>query len=467
MSQPILEAGNYLDQPRTKMLCEKWSKRINFMTEQLKDEKSTGIHFGFERKAALAKILENTQNFIKTNLGEAVQSTDIGQYKRYALDIVTTVIPNLIAFEVVSVQPLENRVGMVNYIKYTYNTDKGKTTAGTEFASSLNLGPTDVNYTSQTIQNEAMVIAESAEVKNNLSWHPVIPGSVTITHGDVVITDDGLGKLKAATGLTGEGTIDYATGAVTYTLSEEDTSSVPTADYKYNNEFLPMEKIPEIGLKIVSLPITAQPRRLKAFYSFEGAYELKKEYGQDMQQILNAEAAAEIQREIDVEICLDLLRGAGASTPLTWSKKQPVGVNMIDHYDSFAITLEDGSSKIYQKTRRVHANFVICGTNVRTVIGANRQFVPSNVTNVVGPYFFGTLNGLKIYVNPEYPVDAFVLGYKGDNLLHAGYIYAPYMPIMTSDLVQLEDLAGRKGWVTMYGKILLNRDFYCAGQITA
>lgn len=38
---------------------------------------------------------------------------------------------------------------------------------------------------------------------------------------------------------------------------------------------------------------------------------------------------------------------------------------------------------------------------------------------------------------------------------------------MTSDTVQLEDLAGRKGFVTMFGKICVNSNLYLRGRITA
>lgn len=168
-----------------------------------------------------------------------------------------------------------------------------------------------------------------------------------------------------------------------------------------------------------------------------------------------------------MEICNDLYKFANAGVELVWSKTQPTGVTLIDHYDSFVVKLEEGSAAIYQATRRVRANFVVLGSAAAVVASSCRQFVPSGVTDVTGPYFLGTLNNFKLYVNPEYDPNAFVLGYKGNNLLNAGYVYAPYMPILTTDLVQLEDMAGRKGWATMYGKLMLNNKFYIKGKITA
>jgi hypothetical protein len=36
------------------------------------------------------------------------------QYKRYALDIINAVVPNLIAFDMYAVQPMDNRVGKLS-----------------------------------------------------------------------------------------------------------------------------------------------------------------------------------------------------------------------------------------------------------------------------------------------------------------------------------------------------------------
>lgn len=454
----LTESG-YLAQPETKRLCERWANRINLVQEKY----FAGGDMGLERKAALAKQLENTQKFIKYQLAEGVQSADIGQYKRFALDMVTAVVSNLIAPEIVSVQPIDNRVGMINYIKYIYGSTKGKTNAGDVFADARNMYASDPNYTAKLVDAEAAVTADG---NVQLKWIPVVGGTVKLTAGTKALVDDGNGNLVTADeAKTASGTINYETGAVALTGISTETAVVAT--YTYNNEQIPMNDIPEIKLAIESLPITAQARRLKAYYSFEAAYELNKEYGVDMQTQLNSQAAAEISHEIDIEICNDLLAGAGAGAALTWSKGVPIGVSKMDHYDSFAITVEEGKAKIHQATRRVSGNFMVCGTQAAVIVKANRQFVSANPTDVTGPYFAGTLSGCKVFVNPEYDQYAFLIGYKGDNLLNAGYVYAPYMPIMTTDLVQLEDMAGRKGWATMYGKLMLNDKFYIAGRITA
>lgn len=145
-----------------------------------------------------------------------------------------------------------------------------------------------------------------------------------------------------------------------------------------------------------------------------------------MQQLLATQATAEIEQEIDNEITMDLYKIANAGPEVTWSRLQPVGVNIVDHYDSFWNKIVEGSNIIYGATRRARANFMICGLGVDAVVKCMRNFVPSEDLTAIGPHFIGTLGGqIKVYVNPNYDANTFVLGYKGPNMMDAGYVYAP------------------------------------------
>lgn len=64
------------------------------------------------------------------------------------------------------------------------------------------------------------------------------------------------------------------------------------------------------------------------------------------------EVAGEIAHEIDMEIANDIFKMANAGKPITWSKTQPVGVNVLDHYDSFYTKLVEGANTIFGATRK-------------------------------------------------------------------------------------------------------------------
>lgn len=441
------------------MLVNKWNKRIE-LSESIQ-KNNTNRPFTLEQKVALAVALENTSQRLR--LVESTNPGSIGQYKRYALDIVNAVVPNLIAYDLCSVQPIDNRVGMINYISYEYGRDKGQAKDGQMFASSLNMGQSDMNYSSNVIDMEVLEESGKQTVTTNVQWTPVVPKSfyVTANGGTIVGQDDGNGKI---TGTGVNGTINYVNGEVTLNFDSAPTDE-PSASYRYNNEDAPISNVPEVNLRISSLPVIAQSRKMKAVYAFDAAYELEKEYGQNIDTLLATEVAGEISHEIDMELAGDMFKMAGAGADLTWSKTQPVGVNNIDHYDSFYTKLVEGGNTIFGATRKVQPNFMICGLGVSSIIQVMRNFSPSNAI-AIGPHFIGTLGSLKVYVSPDYAPNDFVLGYKGTSFMDAGMFYCPYMPIVSTDLLMTDDFAGRKGWATMYAKKMVNNKMYLRGHVT-
>ena len=118
----------------------------------------------------------------------------------------------------------------------------------------------------------------------------------------------------------------------------------------------------------------------------------------------------------------DIYKMAGAGADITWSKTMPVGVNNIDHYDSFYTKLVEGGNIIFGATRKVQPNFMVCGLGVSSIVQVMRNFVPSGV-QAIGPHFIGTLGTLKVFVSPDYNANDFVLGYKGTSFMDAGIEY--------------------------------------------
>lgn len=85
---------------KTQYCIKKWNKRIR-ATESVLGP------MNIERKAALAVTLENTNNRVR--MMETTQpAANIGAYKRYALDIVNAVVPNLIVYDIAAVQPINS-----------------------------------------------------------------------------------------------------------------------------------------------------------------------------------------------------------------------------------------------------------------------------------------------------------------------------------------------------------------------
>ncbi|MHA1304619.1 MAG: hypothetical protein ACTSPI_13055 [Candidatus Heimdallarchaeaceae archaeon] len=141
--------------------------------------------------------------------------------------------------------------------------------------------------------------------------------------------------------------------------------------------------------------------------------------------------------------------GAAANATL-WNAKIGTGQEWIWKKFEIMDRFEECSNNIYDKTFRGFGNFIICGNNVARVIKQlNGEFTPApglDKTVPTGPIKLGTLGGKTVIQDPlmksiteaestalgntysggALGKDRYVVGYRGDNYLFAGMVYAPY-----------------------------------------
>lgn len=403
------------------------------------------------------------------------------QYKKYAVDLVAAVVPNLIAFDVVAVQPLDNKSGMLNYFDYNYSNNKGTTKAGDTFNSSLNMGPSDTYYTSNLVKGEVLVKGDAAatvEAEYVLDWAPVNVGTFSIRCGEVSGITDAFGNIKFSDGKTGivspSGTLNLLEAKASLEAEAKKGNDV-VISYRYDNTSVREDgptaagftNVPSAELQIKSVPVNAETRALRAYWAFDAAYELSKEYGQDLESLLATQITAELAHEIDNELCLGLLKFANAAPVSSWSRTPDVGVSRWEHYNGFNITMQENSASIFEATQKYGANFAIAGTQAAVVFKAQNGFQPAgNAGNVAGPHLIGTIDDIKVFVNPAYDPNEYVLGFKGASNIQAGAFYCPYMPVTSTDLIMDANFRGQRGWATSYGTAFINDKLYVKGRIT-
>lgn len=241
-------------------------------------QKAQGKTLNLEKKVALATTLANTKMIC-----EATNSSNIPS-KTYFMDMLTAVVPNLIAPDIVSTQALESKAGMISYLRFTYGTDKSPVQAGQMFNNSLYTGRSEATYSSREIVEEPITTGASLDFK------PILPGTVTITDSTGTYVDNGNGGLtNIATGVTTDNAINYATGEVTLAGLTD-----ATANYEYNNEQVPDLQVPEINMSLAQIPIFAKSRKLAAYWGFDAAYDLRQQYGTEILDVMSAQAAGEI-----------------------------------------------------------------------------------------------------------------------------------------------------------------------------
>lgn len=448
-----MEVRQYLTE--NEHLLRKHSRMISAVNKALKENANYGRELDEFKKSNLAVMLENVSHAfdVRAKLTEA-QGTQVGDIakKNDYLNLISAVMPTLVAEDLVNVQPLKQKAGVVYYLKNVFDDNKGAIKKGDVISSFERVYVEDsklqsaFNYTSETVDSEELVVEDG---KAKLAWVPVVPGSVKLADGTV---DDGAGHIGSAT-------IDYETGIISGLAGNAEVS------YEQDLYQAPI-RVPRVKTIVTDITVTARPRKLATAFSLDAAYDLQMTQNVDLQNIIAGAATDEIRSEIDGEILNDLAN-SGTSMTISWNQPVPFGISKFEHYESFYQTIVEGANKIYAKTRRITGNFVIVGENAANVLETHSKFKAAASLNEAGPHVAGTLNGKYLIVkNPYFDPDQFVIGYNGDTPWDGGYVYAPYMAITSTQFIMGENFLGTQGYATSYAKKLLSGDFYVNGSIT-
>lgn len=420
-------------------------------------------------RAGTALMLENTRQFFDS-MDETTRLVNIGDFQKYAFNMVRALFPSLAAHEIASVQPMAGPVSIVFFMKFIYNRTKGSAIAGQDIIENPN-----ESYSSELIDIEQLGSGDGIAVNftGNLSFTPVRPGTVQIEAGAQTITDDGNGNLVGDIGV-GTNTIDYATGAF-----DLDFAAAPALgdaiNAQYSYDFEANDDLPDVDLTLTSSPVTAITRKLRTRWSVEAQQDLKNLHGLDAEIEQVAGITSELKFEIDREVVRDI-KNITLNTVTAFDRSPPAGISFTEHKLLFVDKLIEASNEIFNSTQRAVGTWINAGVNVSSIIESLPGFVSAGKpANTRGIYKTGRLNGQwDVWKDPTYPgtsrnsvdINGYTMGYKGVSMWEVGYIFAPYILAFTTPTVMLDDFIGRKGIASRYGKKAIDGRFFCNGTVT-
>lgn len=400
--------------------------------------------------------MENVNRFMNEafDASQGTQRADMGMFKKFAMNLTTVAVPNLIAHDLVIVHPMSSMSGYITYIEYTRSTAKGATTGNELIASPFRIGDVDVNYTGACVVETATAEGTFAPV-----WGNIVEGAFLVKDNkEVSMGTEGAERMTYKV-VRADGTVEFTKDAPT--VAKDDRVA-----YMYNNIIIPQDKLPAIKAEMKSIPLVAKARRIAVYYSQIAAYQAKTDYGVDLGDQLAEKAVGELAYEIDTEITNMLSENAGAAEgELVWSKTLPVGVSKTEHYEGFVEVLEIAKKRIYDATKKFAPNFVLAASDILPVLSLVKGWQAAPAGQVNGPYFAGTINGLKVFVTPNIEDGRFVVGCNGSDMMSSAAVYAPYMAIVPTQLLGFADGGMSQGWSTLYDLKMLNKDLLVAGKI--
>lgn len=246
--------------------------------------------------------------------------------------------------------------------------------------------------------------------------------------------------------------------------------------------------IPEVNLELRSEPIVAKTRKLKAVWTPELAQDLNAYHSVDAEAELTALLSEYVSMEIDLEILDMLIVNAPNINKERWSARLnreiiKTGANsyqVVDvttagaggyytkatWYQTLGNKIQKVSNKIHQLTLRGGANFMVVGPDVATIL----ESIPGFVVNTDGDsakFAMGVsrvgsfASRFQVYKNPYMQENLILMGFRGNNFLETGAVYAPYIPLIQTPLVyDPVNFTPRRGVMTRYAKKIVRPEFY-------
>lgn len=465
---------SYIADPHQKKLLKKWGAILE-SGKKIENEST---------KIALAQVLENTRNFYKMRgmLNEAgvaqanvvgsqgsgfgpdgVKGNGVmtGQYSvpyatgsmdgygdyylpNVVMPMLRRIMPDLIANDLVGVQPLNGPVGYALAYRPVYNKN-GIVGDGTlDTNREIGYAPTDTRYSGKPADE-----AEISGVTGSDYWKAYAgddPGNAQWTGVGAP-----LGEATEFANLWGTPANNWA------------TSTYPT-----------------VSFGLVKSAVEAKTRKLAAHWSPELAEDMQAMHGIDVEKEMINTLTYEVGAEIDRQIITEMVKAAivGGSTS-KWSPETADGLDQMGRLATLLTQITIEAQQIAIRTRRGNANFCVttprvCALLQQMSINKYTSFKTTDAIPTVPDTGVGALAKIglinddsMLLVRDSYAsigtCDYVLLGYKGKQAGDSGIIYCPYIPLQLSKVMQPGSFTPSVGARTRYG-ILSNpwdaKNFY-------
>ena len=393
--------------------CEKrWGKLLEAQNDR------DPINHPYVRRCT-ALLLENEMDHIKS-LHEDTLSSNAGAFTKYVFPVLRRVFPNLIANQLVSVQPMTAPVGGIFFYEKKYDDRKGTKKpqygiAGTslphdmayggELTAGNNINENFAsNYSSEFVDYDVVVTDTGAGAvitfNNTLAlcrlpnWSPIrapgVDGQRTFYVKAYCVTNEAVVGARVLTldpsGLTTNlldqdlnicGTFVLATGVWTINaiLAAGGASTFQAHNVIYFQYFVNWElvgytsgaSIPSISLDIALYTVKAESRKLKAKWSVEAVDDMRALHGMDAETELVSTFANEVMLEVDREIVDALVTGAKFAATYTYAFTAGVQ-GELETVRNLMTKISAVAAEIHRASGRAPANFIVIPPGISALL---------------------------------------------------------------------------------------------------
>lgn len=380
------------------------------ISKLIEDEKFPKIGSDY-KKFVTEAVLENQIKFLKgmneTTAAPTNQTAGVSNFDPVLIKMVRRAIPQLMAFDLMGVQPMSGPTGSIFAMRARYTNQTG----------------TEALYD---------------EANSGFSGTGTQAGDTSGFAADAFGAGDPVTGTAYGTGMT------KAAGEVLGSIGNTAWS--------------------EMAFSIERVDVSVRTRKLKAHFSRELEYDLKNIHGLDAKSelatILSQQVVSEIDRECLRTINVAAVLGAAtATTPGDFDvAADSDGRWLVERFKGLLFQIELEANAVAKATRMGRANRIICSSNVASalnmagVLDYNPGYAVNLSVDDTGQTYAGVLMGkYQVYIDPYATVDYVTVGYKGANAWDAGVYFCPYLPLEMYQTAGQDTFNGIIGLATRYG----------------
>ena len=437
--------NSYIADPHQRKLLKKWAPILDY-GDKIVNEST---------KIALAQVLENTRNYYKMKgmLNEAgvagpragiTHGSTVGTYEKgkgvlngddsapytdpkgaygdyylpnVVMPMLRRIMPDLIANDLVGVQPLNGPVGYALAYRPIYGHNGMVGDGSLALTAEIGFNPVDTRWTGVSAENT--LTGDAAQAWN--AYAGTNPG------------------------WNGEG------------------SKVEDAEYA-----LLGRDYPTVSFGLVKSAVEAKTRKLAAHWSPELAEDMQAMHGIDVEKEMVNTLTYEVGAEIDRQIITEMVKAAITGGSIgEWTPVSADGLDQMGRLATLLTQVTVEANNIAIKTRRGNANFIVTTPRVCALLSqlSMNKFTsfkssaeaPTTPDSGVGALTkVGLVNDdQQLLVRDSYAatgaMDYILLGYKGKQPGDSGIIYMPYIPLQLAKVIQPGTFTPSVGARTRYG----------------
>jgi hypothetical protein len=384
---------------------------------------------------AMKLMLENTEVEHAKLVSEGTLSGDVAQFTPILMPMVRRVYPNLIANEILGLQPMAMPTGFIYALVNSYTGD------GTNSVSKDNLQTNviiEYTYTAETggLTDLAVTDTVTGDSSGAVGVVKYVDGAgkalVQMTSGTFT-TADSTSVLDQGTG------DDSATVAITATYSNE--AAFKNVIVNWSGTYataaaeLLAKDMKEVGFSIARKSVTAVSRALKGQYSVEMYQDLKAQHGLLADEEIMSLMSYEMQAEIDRESVNFVNNNATQLSDTVFTTTTADGGRWeIEKYRAQSIRFSSEAAQIGLDTKRGQGNILLVSPKVSTMLEQVGSYktapINSSVSAPVSGGVAGTFDGrFKVVIDQFATGDYATVLYKGADRRDAMGFLCPYVPM--------------------------------------